>query len=187
MKHQFILEPYHGKKSRFDCPSCGEIGEFSRYIESETGQYVHHSVGKCNRQSKCAYHYPPRQYFADHPDQSVTSVCEAQPIVQPKREGNSQPSYMDPRLLELSKTSYHNNNFVKWLQSRFGIEVAASLADRYLIGTSKRWSGATVFWQVDVDQSIRAGKIMHYDAHTGKRTKEPDNLISWVHSALKLK
>ena len=29
--------------------------------------YINDDVGKCNRLDKCGYHYPPRQYFADHP------------------------------------------------------------------------------------------------------------------------
>ena len=48
------------------------------------------------------------------------------------------------------------------------------------------WGGATVFWQTDRDDNVRAGKIMGYDAVTGHRIKEPFNQVSWVHSVRKV-
>jgi hypothetical protein len=60
------------------------------------------------------------------------------------------------------------------------------LVSKYHIGTSKHWPGSSVFWQVDERGSIRTGKIMQYSPVTGKRVKEPHNLIAWAHTALKL-
>jgi len=56
-----------------------------------------------------------------------------------------------------------------------------------LIGTSKRWDGATVFWQMDNLKLVRAGKILQYDVVTGKRLKNENGkgLIDWTHSILK--
>ncbi len=182
-----ILQPYKGRNTRHTCPQCGKAGKFSRYIDPDTGQELHPTVGKCNRAINCGYHYAPRQFFADRPDSRAATTWQPQRL--PSRANPApqpQPSKMDPRLLTLSKTSYHCNNFVKWLQSLFGVEVAAALADRYHVGTSKHWQGATVFWQVDAAGQVRAGKIMHYNAETGKRTKQPHSLITWVHTALKL-
>lgn len=51
----------------------------------------------------------------------------------------------------------------------------------YFIGTSGRWNGATVFWQIDRRGHIRTGKIMLYDAITGNRVKKPYNRIDWIH------
>lgn len=48
------------------------------------------------------------------------------------------------------------------------------------------WGGATVFWQIDRNSNVRAGKIMGYDAVTGHRIKEPFNQVSWVHSVRKV-
>lgn len=33
----------------------------------ETGEYVADDCGKCDHTASCGYHYPPRQYFHDHP------------------------------------------------------------------------------------------------------------------------
>ena len=60
------LEKYHGTKSRHTCPACNSKGVFVRY-QNERGEYVSFDVGRCNRESKCGYHYKPKQYFADNP------------------------------------------------------------------------------------------------------------------------
>jgi hypothetical protein len=41
-----------------------------------------------------------------------------------------------------------------------------------------------VFWQIDKNGEVRAGKIMLYNPTTGKRIKEPFNHINWVHKSL---
>ena len=56
--------------------------------------------------------------------------------------------------------------------------------ERYQVGSSKHWDGATVFWQIDHKNRVRTGKIMLYNAETGKRIKEPYNHVTWVHSVL---
>ena len=82
---------------------------------------------------------------------------------------------------------YHSeNNFIKYLIALFGSEITSKLISRYFIGTSKHWIGATVFWQIDITGKIRTGKIMLYNAQTGKRIKEPYNHTNWAHSVLKL-
>jgi hypothetical protein len=90
-----------------------------------------------------------------------------------------------PHLLTSSLTSYHNNHFISYLVKLFGTDKAAELAHRYYIGTSRHWPGATVFWQIDMQGTIRTGKIMLYSPDTGKRVKQPVNHISWVHTVLK--
>jgi hypothetical protein len=179
-----ILQPYRGRNTRHTCPQCGKAGKFTRYIDPDTGQHLHPTVGKCNRANNCGYHYPPRQYFADHPDnRAATTWQPQQPPSRPKPAPQPQPSKMDPRLIAQSKSHYDRNNFVKWLQSLFGMEVAAALADRYHVGTSKHWQGATVFWRVDAHGTAWGGKIMHYNLITGRRDK---NRVNWVHRVLKL-
>ena len=78
------------------------------------------------------------------------------------------------------------NNFIKYLINLFGSEITNQLISKYFIGTSKHWNGATVFWQIDIAGKIRAGKIMLYNAITGKRIKKPYDHTNWAHSVLKL-
>jgi hypothetical protein len=82
------------------------------------------------------------------------------------------------------------NNFVSYLRSLFDADTVNELVKQFYIGTSDFWRGATVFWQIDMKRHIRSGKIMLYDAATGKRVKEtqPDGCrlskITWAHSIL---
>jgi len=59
------------------------------------------------------------------------------------------------------------------------------LIAKFHIGTSRRWQGATIFWQLDLQGRLRTGKIMLYDPESGKRVKKPYNHIIWVHKQLK--
>jgi hypothetical protein len=101
-------------------------------------------------------------------------------------------SYIDKEIfvksLQLEKDIHEileNNHFLKFLHSQFGIDVLMEILDRYLIGTSYHWDGATVFWQIDKNENVRTGKIMLYSPITGKRVKNLELPVKWVHKALK--
>ena len=49
------------------CPECGGKRCFTLYID-ENGEPLHPTVGRCDHESACAYHYTPKEYFRDHPD-----------------------------------------------------------------------------------------------------------------------
>jgi len=97
-----------------------------------------------------------------------------------------EPSFIDAELLKSSLAGYYGNNFVTFLSSLFGEEIAGHLIIKYYIGTSKYWPGSTVFWQIDTRGKIRTGKVMQFNPTTGHRIKEPINLITWVQRILKL-
>jgi hypothetical protein len=66
-KHRFILESYKGKNTRHHCPGCQHRDKtFTLYIDTKTGKHLYPTVGRCNRESKCGYHYTPKQYFVDN-------------------------------------------------------------------------------------------------------------------------
>jgi hypothetical protein len=60
---RFILEKYKGKNSRYDCPQCKAKKRFTRYVDTETGEYVADEVGICDRVNSCGYHVTPKEYF----------------------------------------------------------------------------------------------------------------------------
>ena len=66
------LQPYNGKSTRHTCPACKTKYAFTLYLDGNTGQPIHPTVGKCNREIKCGYHYTPRQYFDEHPEYKNT-------------------------------------------------------------------------------------------------------------------
>ena len=97
-----------------------------------------------------------------------------------------QTSFISENLLQASLRYYYKNAFCSYLEKLFGEKKTNELINLYKIGTSRHWPGATVFWQVDQRNKIHAGKIMLYNAHSGKRVKRPFNHITWVHTVLKL-
>ncbi len=182
--HKYILEPYKGMNTRYRCPSCQQRDKtFSLYIDKETGEHIHPTVGRCNRESNCGHHYTPKQYFQDN-----NISFDTQPKPYKPRPVTPQPkpvSFIPVEVLKASLKGHETNHFVKFLINLFGVEVASQLVSRYFIAASKYWNGATVFWQIDSQGKIRTGKIMLYSPTTGKRVKEPFNHINWVHKALK--
>ena len=184
-EHRYILEPYKGMNTRYRCPSCQQRDKtFSLYIDTETGEHLHPSVGRCNRESNCGHHYTPKQYFQDN----NISFDTPQPKAYKPRPVTPQPkpvSFIPVEVFKASLKAHETNHFVQFLINLFGVEVASQLVSRYFIATSKHWNGATVFWQIDTQGKVRTGKIMLYSPTTGKRVKEPFNHINWVHKALK--
>jgi len=169
---------------KYPCPACGRK-TFVLYINNETGNPLHDTVGMCDRANNCAHHYPPKQYFSDnniHFDKKKEYTLYQKPIHKPK----PQPSYIDENVFKQSLQGYENNNLIQYLYNNYCVEDVNDAISRYFIGTSKHWNGAIIFWQIDIEGKIRAGKIMLYDITTGKRIKKPYNKIQWVHEILKL-
>ena len=63
----YTLQKYKGTATRHTCPNCGDRRSFTYYVD-ESGTPLHPSVGRCNHESSCGYHYTPKEYFHDHPE-----------------------------------------------------------------------------------------------------------------------
>lgn len=175
------LEKYKGRKTRHTCPSCGKRHTFTRYID-EQGNYIADHVGRCDRESKCGYHYKPKDYYSDNNierPKPTTQQPKDKPVLVP-------PSFIDFDVAEQTGYNFEENNFVRFLFNQFNTETANRLVQNFFIGTSNHWQGSTVFWQFDIDLNIRTGKIMLFNAFSGKRIKAPIKCVSWVHSVLSL-
>jgi len=182
MHYQFQLEKYRGLKTRHHCPACGGKKSLVRYVNEVDGNYIADHVGRCNREVNCGYHYKPGQYFRDNDINSPLPIVskKPQPIV------SKIASLIPEKLLKKSLHNYDKNNLILFLKNNFGEEAVRQAINQYQIGTSKHWTGATAFWQIDIKGKVRTGKVMLYDFNSGKRIKKPHNHISWVHSILKL-
>jgi hypothetical protein len=184
--HRYILELYKGMKTRYRCPApnCGKGKTFSLYIDTATGEHIHPRVGRCNRESNCGHHYTPKQYFQDN----NISFDTPQPKAYKPLPVTQQPkpvSFIPVEVFKASLKAHEANHFVQFLIKLFGAVVASQLISRYFIATSKHWNGATVFWQIDTQGKVRTGKIIVYDPTTGKRVKNLELPVYWVHKALK--
>lgn len=160
------------KQHKQECPSCGKK-TYVRYISSKTLEYLPYEFGRCDREEKCGYfNKPNNEYYRN--ENAWREPVKQQPVT---------PSFIDHNIVSMSLTGYERNVLVRFLINTFGYTSAMMLVKNYLIGTSKHWPGATIFWQIDKECKIRSGKIMLYkpDGHRDK-----DKHATWAHSLLKL-
>ena len=192
------LQPYKGKSTRHTCPACKDTYSFTLYLDGNTGQPIHPTVGKCNHEIKCGYHYTPRQYFNDQPEkknnhaqkQPASTQSKKQQTQQPKKQPTSKPpTPQQPSQIThipyiyLKKSASYNSNFVRFLCNYFPKDKIETAVEDYALGATK--NKEVIFWQIDIDEKIRTGKIMQYNPKTGKRVKNKTGAINWVHNKLK--
>lgn len=175
------MEKYRGVRSRFICPSCGFRDSFVLYVR-EDGTYVDQSVGRCNRESKCGYHYPPREFFRDNPNLKILRTKKRKTrnyrFVPLEKVGAEE----SPKITELVRSSipydlfketlrgYEGNDFFYFLRILFphSLELVESTVKRYLLGTYQDY---TCFPYVDQLGRVCRAKLIRFDRRTGKRLK----------------
>ena len=158
------------------CPKCGKK-RFVPYINNETNEILHHTIGRCDREVNCGYHLTPKDYFNENKtleDLSKHNNHEYSRSVNPERSrGTFHPNHYIERSLKST------DNFTTYLRTIFTPHKVKQVMDRYKIGTSTHWKNATIFWQIDNQNNIRAGKVILYN-NTGHRSK----YATWIHSIL---
>ncbi len=183
MNYRFSLD---GTSLKFLCPNCHKK-RFVRYKDLETDRYLTDYAGRCDRRTKCGYHYTPKQLFREEPQlkKEYQKTAFNSLLFKPK-EVVVTPDFIAPALVNQSMKKYEGNSFINFLQRLFGAIVAQQLASKFRLGTSKKWqSRGVIFWQIDTNLQARSGKIMLYNEQTGKRMKINDKAcIDWVHSLL---
>lgn len=186
-EYRFTLQKYrHGNKGV--CPNCGKRHCFVRYIDTEGCIQFPDYVGRCDHEQSCQYHYKPSDFFKDNPGvlESERNEQTIRPVTIPTRKSLPATSYIDNEIMNRTLTVYSINPLYQFLSGILGEKETRRIFLLYKVGTSKKWGGSTVYWQIDHLGRVRAGKIMLYDAANGHRVKEPRNYVSWVHSELHL-
>lgn len=193
---RYILERYRqGGRNRYECPGCHKHRCFTRYIDTETGDYLADDCGRCDHEASCGYHYPPRDFFADHP--------ELRPMPNHERIGGSVAVLSRPAVrrhvanaVPVQKVFYplawaeqamlRPCTFTAWLRSlpldRQRVEDVLALY--YVGGTREHYYAdgidcgpAVVFWQIDEMQRPHDAKMMAYGPD-GRRKGNPNWLRS---------
>jgi hypothetical protein len=207
---QPFLEPYKGRGTRHTCPNCKVKQTFTLYLDGNTGEPIHPTVGICNRAIKCGYHYPPREYFADHLElwkiksnnqttyssntklnsqRTNSSSQSTNKRIKERYNSKPQSSFALTPEMDLIPFKYvkesvsYKSNFVKFLCKHFPREKVKKAIENYALGATKNQS--VIFWQIDINGKVRTGKIMQYNPNTGKRVKNKTGAINWVHNILK--
>ena len=188
---RFHLEKYH-VGSKITCPNCKKTRCFVRYVDDEGKVKFPNYVGRCDHENSCGYHYTPKDYFHDNPDEKPKDWVDDTPITYNKFVTKDMlepepPSLMPPDVMRKSQARYHTNPLYIYLSGLFGEEETLRIFQLYQVGTANKWDGSTVFWQIDMTGSVRAGKVMGYDPQTGHRIKEPESQVTWAHSIMGIK
>lgn len=183
-EYRFHLQKYKSG-NRYTCPQCGRKRCFTRYVDGQGKVIFPDNVGRCDHEQSCGYHYSPSDYFKDNPDLNIKEDWRNEVPIKINKQERQTPTFIDRILMEQSLRSYTINPLYLYLSTVFGEEETMRLLALYRVGTSKKWDGSTVFWQIDVGGKVHTGKIMKYDAKTGHRIKEPHSMVTWVHSELR--
>lgn len=180
----YSLQKYRGPSTRHTCPSCGRPRCFTRYVDEEE-QPLHPTVGICDHASSCGYHYTPKQFFADHPDQKPGPDWRYAPIPCHPEPKPKNLCLIPEDIVRRSVRLNYDSDLITFLRTFLDPVVLEGLICDYRIGVTK--SRATIFFQIDIQGRCRTGKIMMYNPETGHRIKEPDvpGRVTWVHSVMK--
>ena len=187
-KYKYHLEKYH-PGSKKPCPQCGRKVCFTRYVDASGNHVFPKHVGRCDHEHSCGYHFTPSDYFRENPEESIS--LSRKHVITPKNLPvtikEQFPSFIERNIMEQTLSHYAINPLYTFLARCMGKEEADRLCSLYRIGTSRKWGGSAVFWQVDCNGRVRTGKIMLYDATTGKRVKHPQPHVCWVHTEMRLR
>ncbi len=169
------------RQQKTTCPQCGGKKCFVRYVDTQNGyQYLHDNVGRCDHEQRCGYHYKPSEFFHDNPWRRDEI---------PERKNPSGPKQPPPPPLIPIDTAYversHSpkSTFWQWFitdcaqKAGFTLEDAERVYHDYSIGATK--NGDVIFWQIDHEQRVRSGHIMHYN-----RQGHREGYQGWIHTRL---
>ena len=160
---------YHLKGGKHTCPSCGR-NTLQLYICRDSGEPINDQVGKCDRRYNCGYDYPPKAYFADHPEELPAKAGRR--YTRRDQEPRKPPviihkEYVTQSLVKEAKRGLCT--FIDILLQMFTPSDVKRVIDTYYLGRTRQ--GAVIFWQIDEKGLTREGKAMRYNQYTGGREK----------------
>ena len=191
---KYHLQRYQGMSTRHECPCCGDRHSFTYYVD-DAGNILDESVGRCDHESGCGYHYTPAQYFEEHPERKPGRDvkryhAERRPYSAPSphRGAFSQMRAAAPSIDTIpfdyvQRSSSLKSTFIQFLCGLFDADAIKRVAEQYAIGATK--AGDVIFWQMDCQGLVRGGKIIKYNPQTGHRIKDGAGHVDWVHSRMK--
>ena len=173
---------YQLRGGKHSCPSCGKR-TLQLYIGAD-GEPINDHVGKCDRHYNCGYDYPPKAYYADHPEE-----------LPPSKDGKARHYEKEPerpvipipaRYVEASLIPAAANGmttFTDYLLKMWPADNVKRVIDLYFLGRTKH--GAVIFWQIDETGTVREGKVMKYMQNGGRdKASWATGESYWIYSLL---
>ena len=154
---------------KLTCPHCGKKKCFVRYVDTKNGfEYVADTVGKCDHQHSCGYHYTPSEYFRDN-----QWAQERVAIPSQHATPTPLPPFQPIDIAYVMRSHSPQSTFWYWLTTCLVPRLNLSahdvwrVYDDYLLGATHR--SDVIFWQIDHHGLVHGGHIMQYhaDGHRG--------------------
>lgn len=165
---------------KMECPQCGRQRCFKPYIDNESGQVLHPTVGRCDHEQSCQYHYTPKDFFNDYPDARDERMTERNSIKTAVKKMATIP-------LETTQTLFFDLAWAEasvWGESTFrewflGLPFDKMLMEQvlmdYYVGATtedvvvegRNCGKGVIFWLIDEQQRVHDAKLMAYqpDGH----------------------
>lgn len=153
------------------CPQCGRR-EFKPYLDAD-GRVLDPTVGRCNREIRCAYHLRPRDFFAANPDRKPRL-----PDIPPRPATDFMPLSLVGRSFAISPSP---DNLTRYFLTLFPEERVREVFRLYNVGQTKLYPGGTMFWFIDAMMRVRTGKAMAYGPDGHRLRDRTSASISYVH------
>lgn len=189
-EHRFSFNP-NLKKGR--CPKCGQHGRFRYYYDYKRQSIIDESCGKCERVDNCKHHYPPREYFKDHPGYFSNEKHDSNKINEINESNDKSITdllndleYLDKDYLRDSFFQFKPSNpFLIFLKSLGleDIEILRSVISKMNVLFLDDEDIA--FMYEDLEGRWTRGKIMKFD-RTGHRLKNVKGSINSFHNIMKI-
>lgn len=155
---------------KFICPMC-EKKSFVRYVDQSKNYHDDANFGRCDRENNCGY--------LNVPTDGRKLITDLNFV--PKEYKAPPTSYIPFNYVNETWKEYKNNPFTLWLVSLFGDTKTVELIKKYRWGvdnTSVYTKEYTIFWQIDIENKVRSGKMIKYHKN-GRRDK--DSFTTWYH------
>lgn len=159
--------PYGSGEYYRQCPACSHLRKPQNQKKKCFGWSRDKNVGHC---LNCGSSFVEYHVFDKNEKLKINSE---------KFQITKQIKTIEQKYLNLSLGL--DSNFGYYLKTNFSDEEIEQLMEEYQLGMTKDKS--VIYWYIDKENRVRSGKIMQYDAQTGKRVKESS--ILWVHTELK--
>lgn len=176
--YTFKLERYTGRDSRHNCPNCGRKS-FTFYVD-KAGFPISELCGRCDHESSCGYHYPPKDYFRDHPDRNRQSFdSKPKTAFRPTPKPKQKPDYIPYSLIQRSEST--DNTLMDYLRKFWPETALKEVTAMYHLGSTE--DREITFPQIDGLTNCRSAKIIAYDT-AGHRIKKENDAVDWVHARI---
>lgn len=149
---------------KFICPQCGK--KTLVLYRDQDGNYAPENFGRCDRENNCGYFSKPEKEMV---------------IVEPKQYREKAIQYIDFEDAVATACDFMDNNLIKFLVSKIGMEATDRIIQEYRIGIDHTFPSTRdwiIWWQFDINGRCRSGKLMRYNPD-GRRDKSQS--ATWYH------